>query len=674
LENGIKELRRLAESYLGENRIRITGDLHTFGTPRRLVLIGKAIAKKQEDIIQDISGPPQKAAYDGEGKPTKAAFGFAKKQGVSVEDLQIKETPKGEYLFIKRKIPGRTAKEVLAEMFPKLITDIPWPKSMRWGIEKFFFVRPIHWVLALFDGDIVPFEVAGIKSENKTRGHRFMKPGILEITDIQDYLGKMKDSAVIIDHEERKREVERVIIEAADSVSGSPVLDPELLSLVSDLVEFPSAVCGSFDSAFLDLPEPVLIKPMKEHQKYFSIRDHEGRLMPNFVAVNNTVAREESTVRKGHERVLRARLSDADFFFKEDRKRPLMDRLEDLKKVIYQSELGTSFDKILRFTRLAEYLSKHLMTHELDNVTLTARLCKCDLVTEMVKEFPTLQGIMGREYARLDGHPEDVCLAIYEHYLPARAGGQLPGSSLGAIVGLADRMDTITAGFVIGFEPTGTTDPFALRRHSLSIIRILENMGWDLSLKEFISMALSILSEKIEFDRHRVSIRVADFFRERYKNMMLRAGYEPDMIESVISADFDYIKELRPRIDQLKKFATESEEFESLVLTFKRVTNILKKQRGSFTVDPGLFMSTCESELWDFYENLKDDVHGFVKGGNYSEALKLMMRMKEPVDGFFDGVEILVKDNPQLRKNRLGILQSLATLFLSLADFSKFSI
>ena len=351
-----------------------------------------------------------------------------------------------------------------------------------------------------------------------------------------------------------------------------------------------------------------------------------------------------------------------------------MDRLEDLKKVIYQSELGTSFDKILRFTRLAEYLSKHLMPDKLDNVKLAARLCKCDLVTEMVKEFPTLQGIMGREYARLDGHPEDVCLAIYEHYLPARAGDQPPGSSLGAIVGLADRMDTITAGFAIGLEPTGTTDPFALRRHSLSIIRILENMGWDLSLKEFISMALSILSEKIEFDRHRVSIMVADFFRERYKNMMLRAGYEPDMIESVMPAEFDYIKELRPRIDQLKKFATESEEFESLVLTFKRVTNILKKQRGSFTVDPGLFMSTCESELWDFYENLKDDVHGFVKGGNYSEALKLMMRMKEPVDGFFDGVEILVEDNPQLRKNRLGILQSLATLFLSLADFSKLSI
>lgn len=674
LEDGLKALRQLAESYLKENRIGMAGELNTYGTPQRLILIGKGIAEKQEDVIQGISGPPKKVAYDAQGHPTKAALGFAEKQGVSIDDLQILETPKGEYLYVKRKIPGRPTIEVLAELFPRLIADIPWPKAMRWGKVGFSFVRPIHWVLALFDGEIIPFEVAGIKSGNKTLGHRFMKPGSIEIDDLEDYFQKMKEGAVIVDPEDRKREVEKIVLKAASQISGIPVMDSELLTTVSNMVEFPSAVCGSFDETFLNLPDPVLITPMKEHQKYFAVRDQEGRLMPNFVAVNNTIARDESIVLKGHERVLRARLSDADFFFKEDRKRPLEGRLEDLKEVIYQAELGTSFAKVQRFVRVAEYLSEQIAPEKIDEVRLVARLCKCDLVTEMVMEFPALQGIMGREYARLDGHPEEVCLAIYEHYLPTRAGGELPTSVIGAIVGIADRMDTIAGCFAIGLDPTGTADPFALRRHALAIIRILENMGWKLSLERLISTSLSILNEEIEFDEGQVFQKVRDFFRERYKNMMLRSGYESDLIEAVVSVGFDYINQLRPRIDQLKKFVTESEEFESLVLTFKRVTNILKKQEESFSVDPGLFKEPCEFRLWEAYEEIKSDVYKSLEEGNYLKALNLMMRLKNPVDDFFDGVEILIKENPQLRGNRVGVLQHLTQLFLKLADLSKFSI
>ena len=667
LENGLKEMKRLGESCLKENLIEMSGGLYTCGTPRRLVLIGKDIADKQEDAVQEITGPPKRAAFDKQGKPTKAAFGFAKKHGISVDELGFLDTPKGEYLYVKHEIPGRPTKEVLSEVLSKLIADIPWPKSMRWGSEGFSFVRPIHWILALFNREVIPFELAGVTSGNKTRGHRFMAPHAMEVKNLQDYLQKMKESSVYIDQKEREKEVEKIIAATAEEVSGIITQDPELLSTVA-------AICGGFDEAFLNIPDPVLITAMREHQRYFSIRDREGRLMPNFIAVNNTIVRDESVVRKGHERVLRARLADADFFFKEDRKRPLKDRLEDLKEVIYQAELGTSFAKVQRFTRLAEFLAEQIAPDKIDDVGLAARLCKCDLVTEMVMEFPSLQGVIGKEYARLDGHPEEVCQAIDEHYLPVRAGGELPDSTIGTIVGLADRMDTIAGCFAIQLEPTGTSDPFALRRHSLAIIRIMEEMEADILLKSFISTSLSILNEEIEFDRGQVFNKVLGFFRERYKNMMLRSGYESDLIEAVISAEFDHINQLRLRIDQLQKFVTEFKEFESLVLTFKRVTNILKKQEESLTVNPDLFKEKSEFKLWEAYQELKDDVYRSLKKRNYFEALNLMVRLRRPVDDLFDGVEILTKDNPLLRDNRVGMLQNLARLFLSLADFSKFSI
>ncbi len=674
LEGGLRELRRLAETCLSENRIELTGGLVTYGTPRRLVLIGKGISEMQSDLVKEITGPPKSVAYDKEGRPTKAALGFAQKQGVSVEEVQSIETPKGEYLYVKRQIPGRKTIEILAEALPKLIADIIWPKSMRWGSIGFPFVRPIHWVLCLFNGEVIPFEVAGVSSGRTTRGHRFMAPEIKEVSDVQSYLQEMEKSFVIIDQQEREEIVEQVAGDAARRVDGRPAQDPELVKTVANLTEYPSAVCGSFDEAFLDLPGPVLVTAMKEHQKYFAIYDDNAQLMPNFVATNNTVARDESVVRRGHERVLRARLSDADFFFREDRKRLLGDRLDDLKRVIYQADLGTSYAKVQRFTRLAGYLAEKVLPDKVGDVETTARLCKCDLVTHMVTEFPSLQGVMGREYARLEGMPEEVCLGIYEHYLPARAEGRLPTSKIGAVVGLADRMDTIVGCFAVGLEPSGTADPFALRRHSLAIIRVIEDMGWDLSLKEFIAKGLSVLRDETEFDSDRVFAKVSAFFRERYKQLMLRSGYKTDLIEAVISVEFDRINDLRSRIDQLKKFASESREFHDLALTFKRVTNILKKQGKTFEVDTTLFKETSESALWKTFQALKDDVYGCLGRKDYYGALGLMIKLRKPVDDFFDEVEILTKENEALKANRVGILQQLSKLFLSVADLSKFSI
>jgi len=674
LAEGLKALKELAEACLEDNRIEMAGGIYTFGTPRRLVLIGKAIAEKQEDLLQEITGPPKNVAYDDGGNPTKAAMGFAKRQGIPVEDLECIETPKGEYLYAKSKIPGKQTRDILTETLPELISKIPWPKSMRWGTVDVPFVRPVHWVLALFSGQVIPFEFAGVESGNITWGHRFMAPDPMQIYSVQGYLQGMRESFVLIDRQEREEVVEKVSKEVAAAVGGIPVEDPELVSTVANLGEYPSAVCGSFDAGFLELPDPVLITAMREHQKYFAVYDSESRLMPHFVAVNNTIAEDESVVRKGHERVLRARLSDADFFFKEDRKRLFGDRIEDLKGVIYQAELGSSFDKIQRFTRLAEYLAEKVLPDKLDDVKTAAGLCKCDLVTHMVTEFPSLQGVMGKEYARMEGYSEEVCLAIHEHYLPARAGGRLPTCEVGAVVSLADRMDTIVGCFAIGLIPTGKADPFALRRHALAVIRILENMEWDLSLNEFIKKALSVLSDAIEFDSDEVFRGVMDFFRERYRNMMLRSGYESDTVVAVVSVAFDKICDLRSRLEQLKRFTSESTEFQALTLTFKRVTNILKKQKHPYEVSPALFKDSCESALWEAYHAVKDDVYGCLEKRKYSEALNLMAGLRQPVDDFFDGVEVLTKKDDKLRENRVGLLQHLSRLLLSVADFSKFSV
>jgi len=673
LENGLKELKRLAELYLKDNRIEIEGGLHTYGTPRRLVLVGKAIADTQEDTIQEITGPPQKAAFDEEGNPTKAAFGFAKKQGISVDELQLLETPKGVYLYIKRKIPGRLTITILSEVLPKLIANIPWPKSMRWGSEEFSFVRPIHWVLALFNGTIIPFEVAGITSGTQTRGHRFMAPQSMEIEGLEDYLQKMNESSIIIDQKVREDSVEKAVITAAKNVSGLPVIDPELLFTVTNMVEFPSAICGGFDKAFLALPDPVLITAMKEHQRYFSVRDHEGNLMPNFVAVNNTIARDESIVRKGHERVLQARLADANFFFKEDRKRLLEDRLEDLKTVIYQAELGTSFDKVQRFTRLAEYLAEQIIPEKIHDVELTAKLCKCDLVTEMVMEFPSLQGVMGKEYARLDGYPEDICIAISDHYLPIQSESQLPESLIGSIIGIADRLDTIVGFFSVALEPDGTADPYALRRQALAIIRIVRDKKITISFQDFIHKSASILNETISFNQKEVEDSVSNFIKNRFKNLLLSEGITQDFIEAVISIDFNFLHQVEKKIEALQRFRDISKDFETLAIAFKRIINIGKGFEETYSVNPDLFEHKSEEGLWKTFQLVKDEAKREIDRENYFEALSIISRIIKPVDEFFSEVMVMAEDR-RIKENRLGILKSLQEFFLQVADFSKFSI
>jgi glycyl-tRNA synthetase beta chain len=673
LENGLNELRQLAESYLKDNRIHVKGSLHTYGTLRRLVLVGEALADKQEDAVLEVTGPPKKAAFDEHGNPTKAALGFAKKQGVAVSELQVLETPKGEYLYIKRKVPGRPTIDLLSEIIPQLIENVPWPKSMRWGSGAFSFVRPIHWIVALFDNKVIPFELAGVKSGNKTRGHRFMAPQIMEVSTLQDYLQKMNRGSVILDQKKREEEVERAVINEAKTASGMIEKDPELLSTVVNMVEFPFAICGGFDRAYLTLPDSVLITAMKEHQRYFSIRDQEGRLMPHFVAVNNTVPRDDVVVRKGHERVLRARLADANFFFNEDRKRPLEDRLEDLKVVIYQADLGTSYAKVQRFTRLAEYLAELIAPEKIDEVRLAARLCKCDLVTEMVMEFPSLQGTMGDIYARLDGYPEDICRAISDHYMPIQAESRLPESLIGSLVGIADRMDTIVGCFAVGLEPTGTADPYALRRHVLGIIRIMRDKNISIALPDFVNKSASILNDTVSFSPRDVTNKVLNFIKDRFKYLLLSFENPQDFVEAVLSVDFTFLDQAEEKISALRQFREVSKDFESLATAFKRIMNIVKGFEGLENVNPEIFEHESERDLWTQIQAVKDKVQRDIDNEKYFDALNAMAGLSDSVDDFFSNVMVMVEES-SIRENRLTMLKQLNHLFLQIADFSRFTI
>jgi glycyl-tRNA synthetase beta chain len=674
IEDGLRELKRLMEVRLAEQRIDVGPGFAACGTPRRLVLSGRAIGARQPDTVREITGPPAKAAYDDRGNPTRAARGFAAKHGVPVEKLESIETPRGAYVFVRMEVPGRPASDVLAEIVPGVIRDLPWPKSMTWSDIGFHFTRPIHWLVALLDGEVIPFEVAAVRSGRTTRGHRFMSPEEFEVTGVEDYFERMPKARVMVSQEDRRSEVVRLAGEAAASVFGEADLAPELVATVANLVEYPSAVCGSFDRAFLDLPDPVIITPMAEHQRYFAVRDSEGRLMPNFVAINNTLARNPDVVRRGHERVLRARLSDANFFFREDRKRPLLERLEDLKSVIYQAELGTSLEKVERSVCVAEHVADRVVPDRLEDVRLAARLAKCDLVTEMVSEFASLQGVMGEVYARMDGHPEEVCRAVREHYLPVRAGGELPETVLGSVVGVADRMDTIAGCFAIGQEPSGAADPFALRRHALAILRILEAREWDLSLRDLISTALYGLRDKVSFPHADTLDRVLGFFRERYRNRMLGEGYAQGVIEAVLSARFDRVPRLRSAILELERFMKSSDEFESLVLTFKRVTNILKKQEGRYDVSVELLLEDCEQALWKTFMDVEPEVLRLVRDGEDYAALNRLASLRKPVDDFFEGVEVLARGDSGLRENRVGVLQQVSRLFRNVADFSCFGV
>ena len=667
LPAALEELKAAASRMLAEQRLAFAA-VRTLGTPRRLVLFVDGLAERQADARREVVGPPKTAAFDAEGKPTKAAEGFARAQGVAVEALQVRALERGEYLLAVQEEKGARTPDVLAGLLPKLLGALSFPKFMRWGEGTFRFVRPIRWLLAIYDGRVVPFEVDGLKTGGKTYGHRFLAPRGVRVRSFHEYLETLEARFVIADPARRRELVRGQATEVAAAVKGRPVLDDALVETVADLVEFPTAVCGTFKPEYLELPREVIVTPMQKHQRYFPVVDAAGNLLPNFVAVSNMRAKDMGLILQGNERVLRARLNDAEFFFREDRKRPLADRLPELRQIIFQEKLGSVADKVQRLQRLAGWIAAQVDPAAGPAAERAALLCKADLPTAMVKEFPNLQGIMGREYARLSGEAPAVCQAIEEHYLPRFAGDRLPASSAGATVALADRLDSIVGCFGVGLVPTGSEDPYALRRAALGVVQIVLQRGWHLPLQEAVACAQAGFGDaggpKAEATRQ----AVLEFLRGRTQAVLAERGLPGDVIEAVLSAGADDIADVARRADALGELRREA-DFAELATAFRRVAGIIPRGFDR-PVETTRFVEGAERALYAQTMELKGEVERLVAARDYLGALRRIAGLRPVVDMFFEEVLVIGPDEG-LTQNRFALLKTVGNLFARIADFTK---
>lgn len=668
MPRAVEAFKELMQRQLQENRIEVE-TVHTCGTPRRLVLTATGIAPMQKDIVIQKTGPAKSAAFDSEGKPTKAAIGFAKGQGVAVSELKCIQTEKGDYVSAERKEAGKPTETLLPDIIPAVISSLSFPKSMRWHDYDLRYARPIHWILAVFNGKTVPFSLEEVTSGNTTRGHRFMAPGEQTVDTIAAYFSAMENAGVVVDQQKRQTLMTAQIHRLAQDAGGITDDDPDLIQEVVWLVEHPYAVLCSFDTDFLNLPKELLVLTMKKHQRYFPVFSKDGKPLRYFIAVNNTDVVNPEVVVKGHERVLRARLSDAAFFFKEDQKKSLDSMTAALKQVVFQAKLGTSYEKVSRFRALALFIAETLGLEDLSKgIDRAAYLCKADLVSGMVGEFPELQGVMGREYARIAGEDREVCEAIFEHYLPRFSGDRLPETDTGAVVSIADKLDTITGCFGIGLVPTGAADPYALRRQALGIINIILNRRYPLSLNACIQQSIRLLSEKITKTQTEMFNDVVLFFSGRFSNMLTLRGISHDAVDAVVSRGIDDLTDACDRIESLNRMKKDP-DFEALSVSFKRVVNILEGQTFG-AVDTARFVDENEKLLYDKYIDIYDAVIDHMTGRHYDNALKLISTMKPEVDAFFDNVLVMAQEET-LRKNRLSLLYEISKLFTDFADFSK---
>ncbi len=663
----LEEMAATFKRLLEQERLAV-GEVLTWGTPRRLALVAREVAEAQAEVTEEVIGPPKAVAFGATGQPTPAALGFAKNQGVAVADLIEVDTPRGVYLAVSKRTAGRPAAERLKEVLPGFILGLSFPKSMRWGSLSLTFARPIHWILARLGSEVVPFPLGDVQSGGVTYGHRFLAPQALQVAEAAGYVAALRQAQVIVDPAERRAYLEAELTKAAAQVGGEVVPNPGLLEENTFLVEYPSVVCGNFEDKFLALPDEVLITSMREHQRYFSLRGKDGRLLPHFLAVNNTLARDPDLVRQGHEWVLRARLSDAMFFYHEDAKVPLENRVAALKGVVFHSLLGTSHEKMERFRNLAAFLARRLAPDLAELVRRAATLCKADIVTEMVGEFPSLQGVMGAKYALLSGEPPAVATAIFTHYLPRHADDQLPEDLIGALVGLADRLDTICGAFGVGLSPTGTADPYGLRRHALAVIRILRAQGLHLDLPEVVTTSLELLKDKISRTPEETALEVLDFFQTRLQHLLLGEGFDHETVAAVLTAGGGDVVEAADKVRALEE-VRRSPDFPALAVAFKRVINISRGAEPG-EVNPLLFEYPEENLLYEATGLMEVDVDAALAQRDYPAVCRALAKLRGPVDAFFDRVMVMAEDE-RLRRNRLALLERISRTFLTMADFSR---
>ena len=681
----LRALAATLQKKMTETRIE-HGPAKIYGTPRRLTVKIEKVAAKQLPLKTELTGPPARIGFDESGKPTMAAKKFAEKAGVKVDKLTIKDTKKGAYLCAVKQERGLATRTLLKDILPKVILATPFPKTMRWADLDIAFARPIHSILALLGSKVIQFKLGNIKANRYTYGHYFMQPGKIKIVSADDYVKRLKTAQVEVDLDARRKAVEREITKAAKRVRGSILPDEELIDTVSNLVEYPVAVAGKFDDIFLELPEEILITAMREHQKYFAVINKSHKILPHFIAVNNTAARDMKLVAKGHERVLRARLADAQFFYQGDLEVSNDKRVEKLKGVLFQAQLGTMYDKIQRVAKIGEFIAKAVNAelagekHENElkaQVVRAARLCKVDLVSQVVGEFPKLQGVMGRVYATIAGELPAVSAAIEEHYRPTYSGGPLPDTIAGSVLSIADKIDSICGCFSAELIPTGASDPYALRRQGIGIIQIMHEKGFLFSLRKLIKKSLGHFELKSSVGLSELTQKIYTFLQNRIIQLLADQGYAKDAIAAVVDVSIDNVPNIWNRLEALEALKAKP-DFEALAVAFKRVVNILRKSgKLEKAGKPGevqekLFEHESESALLAAYKKVEKKVSDAMEKGLFEKALLDIATLRGPVDAFFDGVMVLAEDE-YVRRNRLALLGHIAALFSKFADFSKLS-
>ena len=644
------------------------GEVSQFATPRRLGLLIKNCAINQADQEIEKRGPAVKAAFDAEGNPTKAAMGFASSCGTSVDQLGRISTNKGEWLAFQLIEKGKPTASLLADIAKSALDKLPIPKRMRWGSSDVMFVRPAHWILFLLGDNVVPCELLDLKSSNKTYGHRFHHPAEIQINSPGDYEQSLLDQGkVIAGFTQRKNRIRELVEEAALTINGHVPIDEKLLDEVTALVEWPVAIVGGFDEEYLEVPHEALILTMKKNQKYFPVFDSNENLVNHFITISNIESKNPQTIRDGNERVVRPRLSDAKFFWEQDGKQTLHNRLEHLKEIVFQKELGSIFDKSSRVSSLGSLIAQQIG----GDSELTQRaglLSRCDLVTEMVYEFADMQGIMGRYQATRDGEPDELALAMEEIYLPRFSGDKLPATKTGISIALADRLDTLTGIFGIGLKPSGTKDPFALRRASLGIIRILRKHSLTLNIPDLINTACKLHGDSITSQDVRDEVNT--YIMERLKGEFTDEGYSVGLVNSVASVQPASLPDFEQRIEAVSEFS-KLDEAENLAAANKRIHNILRKNTESLpgTTDPALFENQAETDLFNAVTEKEESIKPLIECNDYKGILSTLATLKQPVDTFFDDVMVMADDD-RVRLNRLSLLQRVTRLFLLVADVS----
>lgn len=644
------------------------GEVKTYGTPRRLVLYVEDLAERQEDLNELNVGPAKNIAYLN-GELTRAGIGFAKSQGIDPIDLEIIQTDKGEYIAARKSLEGKETKTLLPELLKSLVLEMSFPKSMRWADMKLRFARPIEWFLAMVDTEVVPFEIEGIVSSNRSKGHRFFGKEF-SIHSVEEYFTEIRKNNVIIDIQERKNRIREDILSKI-SQEEQVVIEDELLAEVTNLVEYPYPIVGSFNSDFLEVPQEVLIISMQVHQRYFPVLDKEGKLLPKFVVIRNGIEDSEN-VRIGNEKVLSARLADARFFYKEDLRSHLENNIEKLKQVVFQKDLGTIYQKVSRTKEICKYLLKELHQEDREETVLrTADLAKTDLVSNMIgeKEFTKLQGFMGANYALKFGEKEEVSKGIREHYYPRFQGDTLPEVLEGILVGIADRLDTLVGCFGVGVIPSGSKDPFALRRAALGILNIILNSKLDLSLKSLVNVSLDTLVADgvLKRDRMEVEKEVMDFFKQRLVNIFSDLKFDRDVVTSVLEVQAENAMDALARIKALQTFL-QKEDAKVLLDLVKRVRNISKEAIGQ-GVKEEYFQAAEEKQLYTMSLSMKESLTATLGRKDYASYLEEILASKEVVTNYFNAVKVM-DENPAVQANRVAQLAFLGALYSQMADLS----